>query len=809
MFDSLKQDITYAFRTLRRNPGFTAVAVITLALGIGANTAIFSIVNPFLFRPLPFEEPDRLVHLFHTDPVTGWDQMRFSYPQYLDYKEQHEVYEDLAAYNYTVRNITGSGEPWSTTVGRVSANTLDLLGVRPALGRGFLPGEDQLGQPDIAILGHGIWQSRFGGDPSIVGQTINLDGAPHEVVGVMPRNFNFPYGGVKMWTTLRVDPSRSQRHGGNYLVIGRLRPGAKMTGALAEMETIHQRLAADYPDDDGRFGVNIIPLRHALLFYYDVISAMLLLQMAAVGFALLIVTANVANLLLARGSARQREVAIRSAIGSSRRRLVRQFLTESGVLALLGGAVGLVLAFGVVRLIGPALPEDLYRVGDISVDRTALLFTLLVCAVTTLLFGLAPALQATRLSLSEALSEGGRGGGSGRRGRFLRGSLVVSQVSLALVLLIGATAMVQSAASLRNVDPGFDPAPVLTLQVVLPSSEYSDQDRRIGFHDEAIGRLEAVPGVEAAAAVCFLPLNHATSTMGIAVEGKEPPSADEPFFANDNYVTASYFDAMGIPLLRGRTFSRSDNADAPDVIVINRTMAERFWPGENPIGRRIQLDPNDPEARWTSVVGVVGDVKHRGLQGETWNQLYVPQSQSATRYVHYVIRSSGDPAALTAAARDAIWSVNASQPISGGRTMSQVVAESTGPFQMAGGVLGTLALATLVLACVGIYGVVAYSVSRRVNEIGIRMALGAEKGDVLWLVVKQGATLTGIGVAIGLAISIGLTQVLASVMEGAAAANVTMLIGASAILAAVALLASYLPARRAARIEPVQALRYE
>ncbi|HSG82712.1 MAG TPA: ABC transporter permease, partial [Gemmatimonadota bacterium] len=437
MFDSLRQDLTYTFRTLRRNPGFATVALLTLALGIGANTAIFSLVSPYLFRPLNFSQPEQLVHLFHVDQRIGFDMARFSLPQYADYRDQFDAFEDVAVYDYTSRNLGGHGEPEGVIVGRLSANMFRVLGVEPQLGRGLLPGEDRPSAEPVAILSHGLWQRRYAGDPGIIGQTITLDEIPHTVIAVMPSDFNFPYGGVKMWSALQLEPTQEDRARGGYLIVGRLKADRTLAQARAELETIHARLSAEHPDLDGQYGVRAVPIRAGLLFFYEEIRALLLLLMAGVGFVLLIVSANVGNILLARALAREREVAIRSALGSSRARLLRQLLTESGVLAMIGAILGAVIAFLVVRLIGPVMPEDLYRVGVARVDGAALGFTLLVAIVATLFFGLAPALQASGFNVAASLKESGRGSSDGLRGARLRSTLVAGQIAMTTVLLAG------------------------------------------------------------------------------------------------------------------------------------------------------------------------------------------------------------------------------------------------------------------------------------------------------------------------------------------------------------------------------------
>ncbi len=808
MFDALRQDSLYALRTMRRNPGFAAVAVVTLALGIGANTAIFSLVSPYLFRALPFSDADRLVHLFHIDYDVGFNQARFSLPQYADYKAGFESFEDLGVYTYGVKNVTGHGEPESVTVGRVTANTMSLLGVEPLLGRAFLPDEDRPGAARVAILSHGLWQRRYAGERGIIGQTIMLDEVPHSVIGVMPREFVFPYGGVRMWTALQAEPATADRGEGSYLIIGRLKSGATLERARVEMETIHGRLSAEYPELDGRYGVRAVPIRAGLLFFYDVIRGMLLLLMAAVGFVLLIVAANVGNIMLARATAREREVAIRSALGSSRLRLIRQFLTESTVLAGLGAAVGVAIAVVIVRQIGPTMPEDLYRVGDATVDGAALGFTALVSMVAVVFFGLAPALQASRLDVTATIKEGGRGSSAGAKGKRLRSLLVVSQVAMTLVLLIGATITIQTLIGMQRIDPGFDTDRALTMRVRLSTSKYPERRQRVAFQDEVLQRVAALPQVEAVGGVAFLPLDFSTSYMGFEIEGRAPAAPDERLFANDNKVTPGYFAAMGIPLLRGRPFNRGDSEDTPKVIAINQTMAERFWPGDDPVGRRVLLDPEE-EGDWATIVAVVGDVRHRLLTRDVDPQIYIPQGQQATRAISLIVRTPGEPSAVAAAVRETIWSVDPGMPIGGARTLQEVVAQSLGPFQIVSGLLSLFGLLALLLACVGLYGVVAYSVSRRVNEFGIRMALGAERSDILTLVMRHGAILAGIGVVIGLVISVALTRVMAAAVAGAEQPGIPTFGGVALLLIAVALAASYLPARRAAQVEPVTALRYE
>lgn len=807
--DDLKQDVGYAVRGLRRSPGYTAVAILTLALGIGGTTAIFSLVNPYLLRALPFHAPDRLVHLYTVDRTSGFDRSRFSLPQYLDVREGVTAFRDLAAYDYRFASLSGGPEPERVAVGRVTGNMFPLLGTPAALGRTFVPGDDRPGGPEIVVLRYDLWQRRFAGDPGIVGRTVRLDGVPHVVVGVMPPDFNFPFGEVKMWVPLPRDLERFDRKYAQFLVVGRLASGVGIEAAGADVERVHRQLAAAHPRTDGRFdAVTVVPLREGLLFYYDMIRAMLLLLAASVTFVLLIVVANVANLALARALGRRREVAIRAALGGGRFRLIRQFLTESAVLALAGGALGVGLAVVATDRLATAMPEALYRVGAIRVDATALVFTLGVSLLAALLFGIAPALRGTRLRIADALSEGGARLAGGRIGR-LRGSLVVSQVGLALVLLTGAGLLIDNLIGLQRIDSGFDERDALTFQLTLPPTRYPDAASRVRYFDDVRARLAALPGVRNVGIVYPIPLNFETMTETFEPEGWDAPNPDRLPYANYIRAGPGYFAAMGIPLLRGRAFAGSDDADAPAVAVISDKMARRYWPRADPIGRRIRLGDADEDRRWVTIVGVVGDVKHRNLYEETWPQLYVPFAQSPVRLGHVVLRFAGGTKTLTAAARRAVWSLDADVPIDQARTLRTLVADSVGPFRMASWWVTLLGLVALILASVGIYGVVAYTVNGRRGEIGIRIAMGAGRWDVLRLVLKQGAVLAGIGLTGGLVVAVALSRVLASAFGGALNMAPLAFAATGVLLGGITMLATYVPARRAARVDPMVALRCE
>lgn len=804
-------DLRYAARILRKNIGLTFVIVLVLAIGIGANTTIFSVVNPFLLRPLPYEAPDELLHLFLTDPQTGNDQVRHSLEQFRDWREQVDSFSDLAVYHYTARNLTGVGtEPEQQIVGHLSANLLPLLGVEPSLGRGFASGEDRAGADGVAILSDELWQRRYGAREDILGSEIRIDDRPHTVIGVMAPRFHFPYPEVELWTPLVFDTTGEARDEQRHLVIGRLAEGISAESALSEIATLHGRLGQEYPEIDGRFGATAVPLRKALLFAYDQIRLLMVLLMGAVGFVLLIVTANVANILLARAGARASEVAIRTSLGADRRRLVRQFLTESGLLALLGGGIGAALAFSGVRLIDRALPDALYRVGHLSVDTTALVFTLGTSLLAALFFGLVPAFRGTRVDLVSGLKEGGRGSEGGKRGGHLRGLLVVSQLSLAVVLLSAALLLIGGTARMQSTELGFAPERSLTLRLTLPEAKYGNSAQTTDFFARLTQRLETLPSVDAAAAVHPLPLSFSTRGVEFAIPGREPSKADERLIAHGIRVTPSYFEALPISLRQGRTFDARDTADSSRVVVINAAMAERFWPTDDPIGRTLRLGGSNDAFHDATVIGVVDDVRDSPeWQGAlSREQIYRPLAQAPIRGGHLVLRSAGsDPMALAAAARQEIRRLDPALPVSEVMSMNQVLAKSVSPIAVASRLLSGFAAVAMFLATVGIYGVVAYTTSRRHHELGIRQALGADRGAIVRLVLRQGTALAVIGVGLGLAAAFGLSRLIASQLPGIADSSSGPLWLVGGVLGAVTLFASYLPARRAARIDPLDALR--
>ncbi|MFQ5695694.1 MAG: ABC transporter permease, partial [Terriglobia bacterium] len=585
---TLLQDLRYGARMLARNPGFTAVVVLTLALGIAANTSIFSIVNAFLLRPLPFDEPARLVHLWQTDQSRGWRQLRVSVPNFEEWRERSQVFEDMAGYYYGSVSLLEEEGPARVQVGNVTPNLFRVLGVEPLLGRGFEPEENRPGRQKVVVLKHSFWLRHFAGQDSVLGQSLTLDAVPYTIIGVMPPTFEFSMKATQMWRPLVLDRFRDDREAnGPLLVVGRIKPELNREQAQAEMTTLARTLEQEHPVANAGKGVNIVPLREALIFFYDLVQLMFLTLFLAVGFVLLIICANIGNLLLARAVARTQEVAVRTALGASRARLLQQFLTEGLLLALLGGAAGAALAYLLVGSAAPVIPQDLYRVGEISLDTRALLFTLGASLFSVLLFGLAPALHVSRPNLAAALKEGARGASAGTRGKRLRQGLVVSEIALAVVLLVGSLLMVQSFIRLQRVETGFDTDRMLTMEIILPTSKYKNDKEENIFYDEVLRRAAALPGVEAAAGVYPLPLNFESLSKEFLLPGGTPTKPGEKLFANNFWVTPGYFKAMGIALRRGRDFTPADNAAARRVVVINRKMAERYWPNRSPVGRRL------------------------------------------------------------------------------------------------------------------------------------------------------------------------------------------------------------------------------
>ena len=803
--DTLLQDLRYAARTLLRRPGFAAVVVLTLALGIGANSAIFSVVNSVLLNPLPYANPERLVMVWGRYPDFG--RVSTSLPDFRDWRERTRSFAQLAAWHGTIFNLTGDGsEPQQLTADRVTANYFATLGVRPALGRAFTAEEERAGgNDDVVVLSHGLWQSRFGGDPGIVGRQINLSGRPYTVVGVAPKAFRF-WHDVDLWAPLRADTAAYSRRAEYLTVFGRLKPGVTVRQAASDLADVVRQLAAQYPE------TNTVLRSEVVSMHKDVVGKVrpaLLVFSGAVGFVLLIACANVANLMLTRAASREREIAIRATLGAAQSRLVRQALTESVLLAVAGGVLGLLFAsLGVDALRSSGL-DVVPRLAEVSLDARVVGFTLLLSLLTGLLFGLAPALRFASDDLQSTLREGARGASAGAAARRLRDALVLAEVALALVLLVGAGLLVRSFQQLNRVDPGFDPERVLTYGVILPRAKYGEGSRLPAVYDALLERTRGVPGVRAAAVSTSLPMESPPYTT-YSVEGRPEPRVGEIQDVQPFQVSPDYFRVLGIKLRRGRLLDERDGPQSQRVAVINVEMARRVWPGQDPIGAHITFDdPSDTAAVWWTVVGVVGTVAQEGLTAKPYAQLYRPIAQGESRAVWVSMRTAGDPLAAAAGARQALKAVDPDLPLNDLRTMEQRIAETVAQPRVSVALLGVFAAVALALAAIGIYGVVSYGVAQRTREIGIRMALGAKPADVLRLVIRQGMTPVAAGVALGIVGAFAATRAMATLLYGVSATDPMTFAVVAVFLAAVALVATYLPARRAMGVPPTEALRYE
>ncbi|HEY7481563.1 MAG TPA: ABC transporter permease [Gemmatimonadales bacterium] len=818
--DTLLHDLRYTIRSLRQRPGFTALIILTLALGIGATAAIFSVVRGVLLRPLPYQDPKGVV-LLHTrlDGVPG---RALSVPEFLDLRDQPRGFTRVAAYADGSLTLTGSGTPERLDAGFVTADALPLLGVPPARGRGFAAEDDLPGRPPVVLLSDGLWRRRFGADPDIVGRTLILDDAPTTVLGVMPPGFQLPthYAGppMQLWSLLQLDPAydRTER-GWHWLsAMGRLRPGLDLEGADRETAAVAAGMLERHPNEyDTEFTVSVTPAMETLV---GDIRPVILVLMGAVGLLLLIACANVASLFLARAEARQREIAVRAALGARARHIVRQLLTESAVLALAGGLLGLLVAIWGVRALVAAAPPTLPRIGTIELDGWVLAFTAIVTLTTGLLFGLTPAVQAAHPDVSGALTEGGRAGSAGlRRQRFRRG-LVIGQIALALMLVAGAGLLIQSFARLRGVDPGFMPARLLTARVELSPVRYESNQKIRAFYQRLVSRLEAIPGVRSAAVVKGLPL--AQPELGdwsFVQEGKYsvPVKQSEWTQAWWQVISPEYFETMRIPLLQGRGLEANDRLGAPGVVVINRTLARQVWPEGNALGQRILMGGGGADSIWRTVVGVVGDVRQQGLDAEPRPEIFLPHAQfpagtgTPLRSMLMALRTEGDPVLLSGALRAAVAELDPDLPVVEIQTMEAALGAWAAERRLTMMLVAAFAALALTLGAVGVYGVMAHLVAQRTREIGIRIALGAVPREILGLVLSQGAWLAAFGIAAGLAGAFAATRLLASLLFGVGPTDATTFVATATALAVVAALASLLPALRAVRTDPVDALRAE
>jgi putative ABC transport system permease protein len=813
MAKGLWQDLRYGVRTMRKSPGYMAAAVLTLALGIGANTAIFSVVNAVLLRPLPYEHPERLVRVLMFDTKHGETSRDHAYLNFADLRAQNNSFEGLAAYADGGASLTGDAAPERISGITASANLFSVLGVNAQLGRTFTP-EDERPGASAVVISHGLWQRKFGSDSRAVGRQITLGGKPETVVGVLPAGFRFPFINTQPEYFVTFDPqgSMEKQRGANYVeVIGRLKEGVPVGRAEAEMSAIAGRLEQQYPEENDGESVSLVPAHEDLV---GDMRPTLLLLLGAVGFVLLIACANVANLQLARASGRGREVAIRTALGASRRRIVRQLLTESLLLSTAGGALGLLLAAWGISIISAFVPADIPRVREAGLDPVVLTFTLVASVLTGVAFGLAPALQVSRVDLNETLKEGGRGATEGRGRNRVRGLLIVSEVALSLVLLVGAGLLIKSFVNLRNTNAGFDPRHVLTASVSLPKNRYSKEEQQARFYRRAVERAAALPGVEAAGAILPLPYSDNGIETNFSVEGQPELSPGAQPVAGGRIITPDYLRVMGIPLVKGRTFDEHDTADAPQVLLVNETLARRYFPDRDPIGQRLHVGLNGIRGE---IVGVVGDMRDRHLEKEADPEYYVPYQQVPVGSMALVLRArSDDPADLAAPLRAVVQDLDKDLPLYEVRTMESRVADSVARqrFSMTllvafAGLALLVAFAGLALAGVGIFSVMSFLVAQRTHEIGVRVALGAQPRDILRMAARRGMALALLGVAAGLAAAFALTRLMAGLLYGVTPTDPITFVGVSLLLALVALLACLVPARRATKVDPLVALRYE
>lgn len=807
----LLHDIRHAGRSLRRTPTVTLLALAALALGIGATTAIFSLVNGVLIRPLPFADADRLAIVWEHNIPRNRPRNVVSPANYLAWSDENRSFDRLIPFTGTDVNLTGVGEPEELDGQSVGADLFSTLGVGALHGRTFVPDDERPGAERVVVLSHGLWQRRFGSDLSVVGRAITLGGRPYTVVGIMPQGFGFFWPDRDVWLPLRFDESAREPRGRSILVLGRLRPDTTIDGAQADMERLSARLVERWPAFNTGWSVNVVPLQEQLV---GDIRPALLVMLGAVALVLLIACANVGNLLLARAAGRQRELAIRTALGAGRRQLVGQLLVEALVLAACGGAVGIGLAYVALDALRLAVADTIPipRLQEVDIDGSVLAFTTIVCGLTALLFGLAPAAHASQVAVTDSLKEGGRTApGQGRR---LRSALVIAEVALAFVLLVGAGLLLKSFARLIAVDPGFRADPVMTFGLQLPGSVYTESHQRVAFYEDLTRRLAGLPGVHAVGGVAFLPMNGMGAATSFHVEGLPEPERGQRPVTDVRWVTGDYFGAMGIPLLRGRTFDSRDAGDASNVVVVNETMARTFWPdafaaggGGDPLGRGlfISWDRETPER----IVGVVADVKLTNLDGDVRPTIYWPHARVPEGFMTMVVRTASEPESLAAAAIAQVRAIDPNLPISVPRRMVDVVADSVAQPRLTMVLLTLFAGAALLLAGVGIYGVVSHAVTQRTAEIGLRMALGAGRGQVLAMMIGHGGQLIAAGLALGAAGAFAATRLMGSLLFGVTPTDPVTFAVIAVVLMTVAIAAVYLPARRATLVDPLEALRQE
>ncbi len=805
IMQTFRQDVRYGLRVLLKQPGFTLVAVIALALGIGANTAIFSVVNSVLVRPLPFANSDRLVMIWESNPQQNSFREAVAASNFLDWQAQNTVFEHIAAFRQDNFNITGTDRPEQMPGCRTNAGLFQVLGIQPLMGRTF---QDDGQEPPSVVISKGLWTRLFASDPGIIGRKMVVNGEPLTIGAVMPAGFDFPEGN-NLWVRSRYkvpenplnvnqDPATDRGH--QYMqAIALLKQGVAIEQAQAEMDAIGSRLEQQYPDDNTGRRTSLVSLREEEV---GQVRPILLILFGTVGFVLLIVCANVANLLMVRAASRQKEIAIRIALGASRQRIAQQLLTESVMLALAGGGLGLLVALWGISPLVALIPADIHGMQNIGVDARVLAFTMTISLLTGVIFGLLPAMQASKTDLNESLKASSRGSTEGRRGASLRSALIVAEIALSLVLLIGAGLMIKSFIRLQQVDLGFATENALTMRLTLPQAKYPEKRDQARFFQQALQQIQAAPGVELAAAISRLPLTSGNSSRSIMIEGRDAqnsPSADYRVISHD------YFRAMSIPVLKGRPFTERDNAEAAGSVIINETAARLYWPDEEPVGKRLQIEGDE----WFEIIGVVGDVKHLGQDSKTRPEVYASYLKRPWPFMTIIARSPQNAAALGETLREAVLAVDRDQPVYEIKTVEQLVSRSVARRRSNMLLLGIFAVVAMVIAAVGLYGVMSYSITQRKHEIGIRIALGANRRDILRMVLGYGLTLALIGVAIGAVAALMLTRLIESLLFGVSATDPATFLLLSLILVGVALGACALPARRATRVDPMIALRYE
>jgi predicted permease len=818
--ETLWNDLRYGWRAMRRSPGFTAVALLTLAIGIGANAAIFSIVNGVLLRPLPFPDPNRIVTIWETDANRNVVRGTASPAEFLDWRDMNHSFAELSGWRSLLFTITGSGDAEQVHGSQVSGNFFRMLGVGPVIGRDFSSEDEKPGSEQVAILTYALWQRHYGGDSRVIGKSILLDEKPYTVIGILPRSFSL-YGvapELDIWVPFAFNRAQLNRENHELVIFGRLRPGVSLLQAQAEMETILSQLKKQYPGIDQENGVRVAGFHDELT---KSLRPSIVILLAAVGFVLLIACANVANLMLARASTREREIAVRATLGAGRRRILRQLLTESALMAFIGGALGIAVAYGGIHLLREGLPRagrgQIPHAEWIGIDGAVLAFTLFVSLLTGIIFGLAPAIQISRSELFESLKEGSRGSTGGRRSHFIQSSLVVSEVALSLMLLVGAGVLIRSFFLIMSDSLGFDPSNVLSMQIFLSAPHYPKAQQVVNFYQRVIEGVGALPGVKSASAANFLPLTGWSGFCDFDIAGRATPPSGEHFTGQYRVADWRYLQTMGISVKQGRGLVASDGSDTQSVALINEALARRYWPNQDPVGQQVRLkfpdtrQPWDPEPRegWLSIVGIVNDVRESEWGEQKVGQIYLPYTQNASRIMHLVVRSEGDPTQLVSAVRSVVNSVDSNQPVTEARSMDEYLAASVSRRRLSMLLLVLFAAVATVLAAVGIYGVMAYAVTQRSHEIGIRMALGAEPKDVLRMVVSDGMKLAGIGLVIGIAASYAAVHYLASQLYGVKTKDPITVICVSVGLALIAISACYFPARRATKVDPLEALRYE